>query len=147
MSEPQKPSPPLFEEFFNKAKETLNRVISLNRAKAEMPRENRIRELEIAAARGVRANVLVQSESWREDLLPFLQDEASQIRPWRPDSGKAFDPMAVDANYYYFSGKAVMVADLISRLQRWSDEGARAQRELDAMRKREEEARRAVAYR
>lgn len=147
MTEPQQPSPPMFGEFFNKAKETLNRVISLNRAKAAMPRENRIRELQMAAARGVRANALVQSESWREDLLPFLQEESSQIRPWRPDAGKVFDPMAVDANYYYFSGKAVMVADLMARLQRWSEEGARAQQELDAMLKREEEARRAVAYR
>ena len=121
--------PQSFSDFFQQGIEKLRQTVAFNKSKLEVPIKNRISELQDISARGHRARGFVDSAFWKEDLLPWLKQEANGIRPWSP--GKPFDPFDVKANVFYDSGKVQLFGNLLNKLISWSQEGMQADKEME----------------
>lgn len=128
---------------FNKLKETL----LFNAKKAEIPIQKRINELRDSVARGNRARNLVQLDVWKDDLIPFFQEECGGPMAWVPEEGKEFNITEVNAKHFFQSGKAVVLQRLLARLKRYSEEGVRAEAELEFEKKKIEQMKKAAQFR
>ena len=121
--------PTSWPEYFKAQITKLQEAIKKNRDDDDIPVRNRIRELQDVVALGHRCRGFVNSEFFKDDLMPWLQKEAGQaVVPWRP--GQDFDPYSVQANHFFNSGKASVVESLLTWLHRSSDDGLRAEKQI-----------------